>query len=953
MTSKLLTDGLPSPTRRTFLQGVGATIASLNTAACIRKPKERIMPFGKRPEDLVPGNPRYYASALAFGPSVYGVLVKSTDGRPTKVEGNPEHPMSRGASNAWAQAEVLALYAPERTRDAHREGSPVERSELETFLSSLAANTKKNNGRGLALLVDERPSPTLGRLLTELQTALPEARLYTHDGAGEANARAGAKLLGAEGLTWVPQGAPRVIAAFDADPLGTEGDVVAFTRLFADGRAAHLGEEANRLYVAEPHLSVTGASADHRLPVKGGRVADVLAAVSERLRQGGLDLPEVSAPSDVAELPYVAALAKDLLSRPRGTTLVLAGERQPAHVHALALLINQALGNVGETLAFAPRAVPAGADLAQLTKDIDGGAVKQLFVLGSNPVYDAPADLDFAEKYAKVPVRVHLGLHLDETGAKSTWHIPLSHDFEAWGDLQARDGTVSIQQPMIAPLYESMSAIEVVSALLGGSTSGHELVKATHASRVEASFEKAWPKWLHDGVVDAAAASSTVPSFDASALAGQWRGGVEAEGFELDFIRDATILDGRYAGSPWLQELPDPITKLVWDNAALMSKATAAKLGVENGSMIQIQSDGRSVDIATWIQPGTADDVIVLPMGYGQTDGGPFAASGFSVAPLRTTAAPYFAAAGSVKKVAGSYELACVQVETDLHGRPHHREATRTDFTEEPNFVDQFEVMDESHIETLLWEEPNVKDGHQWAMTIDLNSCTGCGACTVACQAENNIPWVGKDDCMIGREMHWIRVDRYFDESERDVEVKLQPINCAQCETAPCENVCPVGASAHSPEGLNDMAYNRCIGTRYCANNCPYKVRRFNFFHYTVRNDGDYGMGIAMQRNPDVTVRYRGVMEKCTYCVQRISRARIDAKVNRDGVIRDGDVTTACAQACPANAITFGNMNDPESRVAKKRADSRNYGVMSELNLGPRTTYLAKLSNPHPDLKKA
>lgn len=952
MTSKFL-EGLMSPDRRTFLQVAGATVASLNTAACIRKPRERILPFAKRPEDLVPGEPKYYASAFSVGGSVLGILAKSTDGRPTKIEGNPEHASSRGSTNTWAQASVLTLYAPERSRFPHQGGSSVEPDALNGFLKTMAGKLAESDGAGLAVLLDETPSPTLGRLLTELKDALPQAKLYTHDGAGEANARAGASMLGAENITWTISGQPRVIATFDADPMATEGDVVSFTRMFAEGREPHLGDAANRLYALEPQLSLTGANADHRLAVKGAQVGDHLAALASQLRAGGLDVPDMGAPAEVKNSAFVKALAKDLLSRPRGSTLVIVGERQPPHVHALGMLVNAALGNIGRTVTVTPRALPASGSIEELAAAIRAKKVDQLVVLGGNPVYDAPGDLEFAKLFASVSTTVHLGLHRDETGTVATWHIPKSHYLEAWNDLQSREGTVAIQQPLIAPLYDSMSEIELVGRLLGQTETGYELVRATHQSAVAEGFDKAWQTWLHDGVAPQVAVAAVTPELDASGLEGAWSKGADDSGLELAFVRDATVLDGRFAGSPWLQELPDPITKLVWDNAALLSPATADKLGVENGDLIDVTHHAQTVRIAVWVQPGTADDVVVLPIGYGLTSSGEFAKSGFSVAPLRTAESPWTLTGASAKKAGAKYELACVQVETDIHDRPLIRSASRKDFSEAPNFVDKFDTMDESHIETLLWEEPNPTDGHQWAMTIDLNSCTGCGACTVACQAENNIPWVGKEDCLNGREMHWIRVDRYFDQQDRNVQVKIQPLTCAHCETAPCENVCPVGATVHSPEGMNDMAYNRCIGTRYCANNCPYKVRRFNFFHYTHRNDEDYGMGIAMQRNPDVTVRYRGVMEKCTYCVQRVNRARIDAKVNRDGVIRDGEVTTACAQACPAEAITFGDMNDPNSRVAKKRADSRNYAVLSELNLEPRTTYLGKLYHPNPELEEA
>jgi molybdopterin-containing oxidoreductase family iron-sulfur binding subunit len=759
-------------------------------------------------------------------------------------------------------------------------------------------------------------------------------------------------MVGVEDATWTVAGSPRVVAAFDADPLGTEGDTVRFARMYSRGRSAELEKEkALRLYVAEPHLSLTGANADHRLAVQGARVAGLLAAVAAALKAEGLDLPDLPVPEEARGSEWAKVLAEDLASRPRGTTLVVVGERQPPQVHALGHLINAALGNIGETLVFAERKRPEAGSVHDLQRAVTDGAISTLVMLGGNLAYDAPGDVPVADMLQKVETAVHVGGYVDETAKLADWHIPQSHYLETWGDLVARDGTVSIQQPLIAPLYESISTIEALSCLLGDEKKGHELVKATLEPMASGSFDKAWQKWLHDGV--AGKRPSVTPSVSSRALSAAWAPGPVEEGFEVDFIRDPSVLDGRFGNSPWMQELPDPITKLTWDNAAIVSPATARKLKVETGNMVRVTHHDVTLTLPVWVQPGTAADVIALPIGYGREGAGKYAESGFSVAPLRLAASPFVLTGAAAEGTSKTYALASAQPETDLHGRPHIRQATRADFTEDENFVEKFEVMDEKHVQTLLWEEPFGKVDHKWGMTIDLNSCTGCSACTVACQAENNIPWVGKEEVMKGREMHWIRVDRYYEpgESEDDIEFKVQPLGCVHCETAPCENVCPVAATVHSPEGTNDMVYNRCIGTRYCSNNCPFKVRRFNFFHYAWRNDQEYGMGIAMQRNPNVTVRYRGVMEKCSYCMQRINAARIDAKVYGDGTIPDGAVTPACAQACPAEAITFGNLADEKSRVKQKASDPRNYAVLAELNIRPRTTYLARLTNPNSKLK--
>jgi Fe-S-cluster-containing dehydrogenase component len=947
-----MTDDQNGHGRRDFLKYVGAGFVSLNAAACVRKPVEHILPFSKRPEDLVPGEPRQYATSWNFGESVQGMLVRSMDGRPTKIEGNPNHPLSRGSTNTWAQASVLELYSPERTRVVLLDGAIAGEGAFDDMLKTLGQQLGQSQGNGLAVLCDDQPSPTLHRLLGELRGRHPKLRLFAHDGAGDERARAGAALVGVTGVSFSPQGSPRIIATFDADPFATEGDVVAYNRLFADGRRAADAKAMNRLYAAGPALTLTAANADHRLSVKGAEVGDLLAALSELLRQHGLALPALRPPAEKKDLPFVKVLAEDLLAN-KGASLILVGERQPPPVHALGILLNAALGSFGTTLQVVRRTRLETEKLSALAEAIRAKSIQQLLILGGNPVHDAPVDLGLADLIGQVPLSIYLGMQRDETAVKAKWHVPRSHFLEAWGDLVARDGTLSIQQPLIAPLYPSTrSSLELVGSLLGAEASGYKLVKQTHQALAPDGFEKAWQSWLHDGVVPQAKPEPVTIAPDGTKLAAVYSPSKKTDGLELDFIRDPSVLDGRFSASPWLQELPDPITKLSWDNAALISPVTAAQLGVANGAMVRLGHQARELKIAVFIQAGTADGVVVLPLGYGRLDCGKYASSGFQVETLRREETPWILAGASLAPTGETYELVSPQGELSQHQRPLVRSASLTDFIDEPNFVQKFETVEPDDIKSLLWTEPNKKDGHQWGMTVDLSSCTACGACTVACQAENNIPWVGKEQVKLGRVMHWIRIDRYLEEEKGALAFQAQPMACAQCETAPCENVCPVGATTHSPDGLNDMAYNRCIGTRYCNNNCPYKVRRFNFYNYPARNDEEYGVGIAMQRNPDVTVRFRGVMEKCTYCVQKISRARIQAKSVGDGIIPDGTIQPACASACPTQAITFGNINDPESRVAKSKAQSRNYTVLSELNIRPRTTYLARINNPNPKLPR-
>ncbi len=951
-------EGPNSPSRRNFLAAMGATVASINTAACIRKPMERILPFGQRPEDLVPGKPRYYATAFSVGESVQGLLACSNDGRPTKVEGNPKHPASMGATSSFAQASVLALYDPERSRNPFKGSTPASIADAEAFLASLHSELKGSSGEGFGILTDRTPSPTVERLLAAVLEAMPKAKLFSHDRMGDNHAEAGAAMVGVTDASFTYGDAARVIAAFDADPLGGEGDSLVFTRQFAAGRSPE-AKQKNRLYAIEPWLSLTGSSADHRKAVKGAQVSDLLAAVAMHLRSAGLDLPVLKVPDSAMQDPFAKALADDLNGQPKGTTLVLVGERQSPSAHALALLMNRALGNLGKTWVSAEKKRAPRGSMLELASAMTNGAVSTLVVLDANPVYDAAGDVPFADLLEKVKTVVHVGGYRDETGAKATWHIPKSHYLEAWGDLIGRDGTIAIQQPLIAPLYPSFSVPEVLSLLLGEKEAGYELVRATLKPMAQGDFDRSWQTWLHDGIGPKVDAVSVNPT--ARKIAATWAAAATEGGIEVNFVLDPTVGDGRFGNSPWLQELPDPITKLTWDNAALVSPATAKKLGVKREQVVEIEHHGAKIRMPVFVQVGTADDVIVLPMGYGRTRGGKYAKAGFAVSPLQVEASLAVLTGATVTATRKTYALASTQVQESLEpgfgfdARPLHRQATQADFADDPEFVGRFENIPKDwspDMKTLLWTEPleTVEVDHRWGMTIDLNSCTGCGACTIACQAENNIPWVGKDQVMNGREMHWIRMDRYFEPAGEQVQVKFQPLNCQQCETAPCEAVCPVAATVHSPEGLNDMVYNRCIGTRYCSNNCPYKVRRFNFFHYTVRNDAEYGLGIAMQRNPDVTVRYRGVMEKCTYCVQRISRARIDAKVNGDGKIKEGEVVTACQQVCAAQAITFGNLDDPKAKVREKANDKRNYSLLAELNTRPRTTYLAKLTNPNPKL---
>jgi len=972
--------------RRSFMKAMGASFAMVGAAGCVRKPTEFILPYSQRPEDLIPGNPRFFASCTWAGGQVLGILVESQEGRPTKIEGNPLHPTSGGSTNMHAQAVVLDLYDPDRAQGSKQGDKTLTKKDAGVALRALV----QGNGSGLAVLVEPRPSPTFKRLLDELIAQYPGARVYVYDGArpvdGEAQIM---NTLGAGGHRVLYNlDHAKVIAALDSDFLGLGDRSVALAKQFADGRRdVSTKKDMNRLYVVEPGDSVTGVMADNRLRLKAAQVGPFLEQVAKELASKSVSLP--------AELvgrlkggdfgTWPAELAAELAAH-KGASAVIVGERQPAQVHGLGLAINKALGNTANASVVADRARPTGGSINELVDALNSGSVTSMLVIGGNPVYDAPADLDFGAAASKATNFAYVGQLPNETATKATLNIASAHDLEAWGDLQGFHGPAAIRQPLIAPIFdESISAeygvfseIEVLSTLLGSAASDYEQVQATWRPTASNDFDKNWRRWVHDGYIKGSEGSTVLPPLNWAAAASSWQAYGDTSGIELNFFCDSKIYDGRYANNAWLQETPDPLTKLCWDNAALLSNKTAEAKGIRPGDLIKISVGGAELTAAALLSPVIADDVVSIALGYGHDAEGlsVAAGTGFNAGALRTTGAPFFVGGASISNTGDTYELASTQtwghsdgvagvdevgfledwVSHRLTGRPHHREAELDHYKEQPDFaVADFEHMPESAL-VSLWQAPNTTTGQQWGLNIDLNLCNGCSTCITACTAENNVPTVGKESVLKGREMHWLRMDRYYwrdeiDEDgtlapEEDSRAVMLPVACAQCEMAPCEQVCPVAATTHSPEGLNDIAYNRCIGTRYCANNCPTKVRRFNFFNFSKRND-DANPLISWQRNPDVTVRFRGVIEKCTYCVQRINGAKIEAKRNGKSAVEDGSITPACAQACPTQAIVFGDINQPQSMVSKARANERNYAVLAELNIAPRTTYLARVRNPN------
>jgi MoCo/4Fe-4S cofactor protein with predicted Tat translocation signal len=916
------------PGRRKFLKLMGASLALAGLSACTRQPNEQIMPYVRAPEEVIPGKPLFFATAMPLSGIATGLLVESHMGRPTKIEGNPEHPASLGSSDAFCQASVLSLYDPDRSQTVTHYGEITSWNSFLGQFRQAVADQKAKKGAGLRILTETVTSPSLTAQLRALSKDFPAAKWHQYEPAGAHTARAGARLAFGEPVnTYYRVENAKVILSLDSDFLTAGPGSVRYARARGTGSGM-------RLYAAESTPTLTGAKADHRFPMRASEIQGFAADVARQL--GG----------STGKAP--AALISDLKNN-SGACLVIPGEHQPPAVHALAHTINSTLGNVGKTVIYTEPVEAEPVDqvdsLRDLIRDMDSGAVEMLVILDANPVYTAPADLPFAEKFAKVKLRVRLGLYDDETSELCHWHIPAAHYLEAWGDTRAYDGTATIQQPLIAPLYRGKSAQEMLALFSDQpERSSYDIVKAYWQERKpSADFEAWWRKSVHDGVVPGTAAAVK----NVSAKVGQVPDLPSVNGLEIIFRLDPTIYDGRFANNGWLQELPKPLTKLTWDNAALISPATAQRLQLENMAEIELQYNGRSVKAPVWIMPGHPADAITVYLGYGRRRAGRVAhETGFDAYRLRTADAPWFGSGLQIRKTGGVYPLATTQHHWRMEGRNPVRAGTIAEYKADPDFVQKMEELPPKTL-TLY---PEVKyEGYAWGMAIDLSACTGCNACVVACQAENNIPVVGKDQVTRGREMQWIRIDRYYEGEDLDHPATYhQPVPCMQCENAPCELVCPVAATNHSSEGLNDMVYNRCVGTRYCSNNCPYKVRRFNFLLYSDFETDS----LKMQKNPDVTVRSRGVMEKCTYCVQRINETKITAE-KEDRPVRDGEIVTACQQSCPSQAIMFGNINDKNSRVAKWKAQELNYSLLGDLNTRPRTTYLASLRNPNPEVEKA
>lgn len=989
--------------RRRWLQLMGASLVFGGLAGC-RWDAEEFAPLTVRPQNRVPGERQYFATSWEVAGVARPLTVTSIDGRPIKVEGNASHPFGLGGTDLFDQAMILSLYDPDRSEElVQRVRSELVRrrwDEFETALKGQLDEHTGDQGSGLAIVVNASSSPTRRRLEDTIRVRFPAARWVHHEPLCLENELRGIELLLGERLR--PQYRvrdARVIVCFDADPLGRHP---AATRMIRDwsNRRDPDGDWMNRLYAFESDVSVTGSNADHRYALRSSDIPGLVVRLEQRLA-ATLDVRNenqteshsadtVLEAEETTEEELLAALVDDLRSS-RGQSLLIAGPQQPAEVHARVHRLNRLLENIGKTLYYTeePSVVPAEAkdigesqnSLESLSRHMESGAIQTLLILDSNPAYGSAASARFREALGKVPFAVHAGLYRDETGELCRWHVPLAHPLESWGDSRTWDGTVTLSQPLISPLFGGRTACELLALLSGDSRpDAAELIRETlgEAAPRLVHGEQEWRRAVHDGFVSGSALApqsrQQLPGMERDLPFGELtlaeRNFVQ-EKIELVVSPDRSVLDGRFANNGWLQETPDAITKLTWDNAAVIAPATAQALKVSQGDVIRITASGSQVELPVFVLPGVAADSIQLSLGYGRKRagrvGGLTAANnatsvhssapsvGVDVSPLlirdqqRVLPLEDLTVTGSRRELATTQEHFAIDV-AGLEAMGQRlgqlvRSGTLDEYHEHADFA-QHRAPHHPPLESL-WEEHSYEDGHAWGMTIDLNRCIGCNACTVACQSENNVPIVGRDQVLAGREMHWLRVDRYFTGDSAAPDVVHQPVACHHCENAPCEQVCPVAATVHSDEGLNDMVYNRCIGTRYCANNCPYKVRRFNFFDYNAPLTEPGNELTQLILNPDVTVRSRGVMEKCTYCVQRIQDVKIDAG-NARRSIEDGEVQTACQQACPAQAIVFGDLNDPNSSVAQAHASPRAYGMLSELNTKPRTRYLARIRNPHP-----
>jgi MoCo/4Fe-4S cofactor protein with predicted Tat translocation signal len=960
--------------RKSFLRVMGASIALAGFASC-RKPVQKILPYSRQPEDKVLGVPSFYATSMPFQDTVTGLLVENNEGRPTKIEGNEDHPASRGKTNIYHQAAVLGMYDPDRSRHPRHNG---EQTDFDSF-AAFAASHFGDTGRNILFISEANSSPTYHRLKEQAENRFPNSRWVTYEAFGDENRIEGSQMaFGSRLRTINHYDEAAVVVSFDDDfmtPSEHKNSVEEARRITEARKVRSTDDDMTRLYAVENAYTITGSYADHRLRLKSSEIEAMVYALANRLSGeiAGLDA-FADLDNQFAHHEWTEKLAQELINN-QGNSILTAGPGHKASVHAAIAAINSALGNIGSTVTLYE--LPFQQDENAREAFIDAvteartGTYNTVVMIGTNPVFTAPADLRFEEALANIDTKIHLSDYVDETSRVCDWHLNRAHFLEAWGDGLSYSGEQSVIQPQILPLFDGVSEIEVLHTILTGETgSGYDLVQETWQGRQ-------WEQVLHDGVEEDSGFDQTSVS-----LGGNFSSEIAphlqtelSDDIEITIKPDPTLFDGRYANNGWLQELPDPMTKITWDNVAILSPATAERIGIppersfrrKDVPVVQISAAGETIEIAAWVQPGHADNSITLYAGYGRSNIGRVADGvGVNTYPLRTTAAPYYQTA-EVSSTGQTFEIASVQDHHNLEGRDMVRAASLEEYRENPRFASfenthnfavpgMREALDKGDPRgpVSLFNETYGPDYQpQWGMAIDLNACFGCGVCTIACQAENNIPVIGKREVARRRVMHWIRTDRYYEGDTENPRVYHQPVPCMHCDLAPCEEVCPVAATTQSEDGINQMTYNRCIGTRYCSNNCPFKVRRFNFFNYAKEylTKGDDPEVVQMAMNPEVTVRFRGVMEKCTYCVQRVNRAKIDSRIKTGSrKPEDGTVQTACQQACPADAISFGDLTDRNSVVSQDKMNERNYVMLEEMNVRPRTSYLGKLRNTNSEL---
>ncbi len=944
--------------RRGFLKLMSASLALAGMTGCTKLPIESIVPYVKQPEELIPGRPLFFATAMNLGGYAQPLLARSNEGRPTKIEGNPEHPESQGGTDIFSQGALLDLYDPDRSQTSTYLGEVQPWPSFVGAMQDPIGAQAAVGGAGFRILTQSVSSPTLAAQLRSLQQKFPQMKWHTWEPVNRDGARGGARLVFGQPVEtrYLLENAD-VVVTLDADFLmsGFPG----FTRLareWARRRNPDSSAGMNRTYAIESSPSITGFKADHRLSVKASDIEQYARALAARLGVTAAGNGTVRSEHNA----WLDALAKDLQTH-RGTSVIIPGEHQPPVVHALAHLMNEALGAQGKTLIYTDPIVENPVDnlasVRELVADMNAGRVQMLLILGGNPVFDAPIDLNIESALSKVPLRIHHSVYQNETTYYCHWQINATHFLEEWTDMRAANGMVTIAQPLIMPLYGGRSAHEVL-AVFGGQpdTSGYDLIRAFWKMQYKgADFEGWWRHAVHDGLVAGSEFQPRPMKANAGAIpAPQAPPNAGPNTLELIFRFDPSIYDGRYANNGWLEELPKPLTKLTWENVVFISPATAKRLHIREGQDTDIATlryRGKEKEVAMWVQPGHPDDCLTAFFGYGRIRAGRTGnGKGVNIYEMRFSDAPYFGSGAGLAKTGQTYKVASTQGYQVMEGRNVVRAAPLATYRQNPGFAHENNFAP-PRSETLLpnYQYPSVgangEPKYAWGMAIDLNSCVGCNACIIACQAENNIAVVGKEQVLRGRHMHWLRVDIYYEGDPENPRAYFEPLPCMQCEDAPCELVCPVNATVHSTEGLNDMIYNRCVGTRYCSNNCPWKVRRFNFFLFQDWNTPQ----IKMVRNPEVTVRSRGVMEKCSYCVQRLVKARIAAE-EQNRRVRDGEVQTACQEVCPANAISFGDITDPNSSVRQLKVGPRNFSPLEELNTRPRTSHLAAVLNPNPQM---